>query len=417
MSFSLSRFVCVASAALSVSTVRAEEPIDVDRYIAIVLHSNPAAVGRTGLDAAAEAERRSARLLPDPTFAFQWDRARPTEPSLSEGTETAYFVSQVIPWPGTFAAGATAGDRAADVFRAQAEERCWDLAAGAREAFARLVASRALRDIATEAEIDARSLRDLVARRAELGEARESDRIRARVEWLRRQGDLTSAERRATAAEAALRMLAVAPLPDPLVIETPTRAPLPVLDWDVLRGRLSYANPQVRVARAEAERQTALLSAARHARIPDLDAGFFRQNEIDKTATGFSLGIRVPLWNRKRGEIARVEAARQIASADAAAARIALSAVLETSLAELETASARASLLQRELLPAAAESVALARFAFEEGETSLLDLLDAQRTDREVQREAADAGLALSLALAGAQRLIGPDFDPWRITP
>ena len=417
MSFSLSRFGLGAAAALVVSTAGAEESLDVGRYVAIVLRSNPAAVSGVGLEAAAEAERQSARLWPDPSFAFSWDHAEPAEPALAEGTETAYFVSQVIPWPGTFEAGVTAGDRAGDVLRAQAEERCWDLAAGARETFARLVAARALAEIAREAEVDARSLRDLVARRAELGEARESDRIKAQVEWLRQQSALASAQRQAAAAEAVLRMLAVEPLPDPLAIEPPIRAPLPALDRDSLRGRLSDSNPQARIARAEAERQAALLSAARRGRIPDLDAGFFRQNEIDKTATGFSLGVRVPLWNANRGEIARVEAALQVASADAAAARLALSAVLEASLAELETASARVSLLDHELLPAAARSVALARFAFEEGETSLLDLLDAQRTHREAQREAADAGLALSFALAGAQRLLGPDFDPWRTTP
>lgn len=70
--------------------------------------------------------------------------------------------------------------------------------------------------------------------------------------------------------------------------------------------------------------------------------------------------------------------------------------------------------MDREILPAATRSVGLARFSYEEGETSLLDLLDAQRTFRETQREAAEAHLALSLALAEVQRLVGPEFNPWR---
>ena len=56
----------------------------------------------------------------------------------------------------------------------------------------------------------------------------------------------------------------------------------------------------------------------------------------------------------------------------------------------------------------------LVRLSFEEGETSLLDLLDAQRTFRDTQREAAEAHLALSMALGEVQRLAGPDFNPWR---
>ena len=77
-------------------------------------------------------------------------------------------------------------------------------------------------------------------------------------------------------------------------------------------------------------------------------------------------------------------------------------------------AAAQASLLESEILPAAARSVDLVRLSYQEGETSLLDLLDAQRTDRDTQREAAAAHLSLSLALGEVQRLVGPDFNPWR---
>jgi outer membrane protein TolC len=58
--------------------------------------------------------------------------------------------------------------------------------------------------------------------------------------------------------------------------------------------------------------------------------------------------------------------------------------------------------------------VGLVRLSFEEGETSLLDLLDAQRTYRDTQRESVEAQLALFLALGEVQKLAGPDFDPWR---
>lgn len=392
----------------------AQEGLDVDRYVEIVLRAHPSAAQSAGLEAAAGAERKASRLFPDPVFEYSRDRGRLTETSGTRATETGYSVSQAIPWPGTFSAGIRAGDRAADALRAGAEGVRWELAVQARQAFARLVGARALLDVARAAEDDARSLRDLVTRRADLGESRESDRIKATVEWLRQQRNLAAAEREAEAAEAILRALAVEPLPKPLGIRPVVHDPLPRLDRGALATQIVDRSPWLRAARAEAERQQALLSVARRARIPDLDVTVFKQKEVDKEANGFAIGVKVPLWNANRGEIARADAASRISTAAAERVRIELVTELQARLKELQVAGDQASLLDREILPAAQRSVGLVRLSFEEGETSLLDLLDAQRTFRDTQREAALAHLALSLAVGEVQKLAGPDFNPWR---
>jgi cobalt-zinc-cadmium efflux system outer membrane protein len=95
-------------------------------------------------------------------------------------------------------------------------------------------------------------------------------------------------------------------------------------------------------------------------------------------------------------------------------ARIELAASLERARQALDTASAQAAILTDRLLPAAARSLELARFSFREGEISLLDLLDAQRTFRETQREAIASRFALAVALADVRRLVGPDFEAVR---
>ena len=392
----------------------AQEALDVGRYVEIVKRSHPAVAERVGLEQAAEAERRAARVLPDPVFDFSWDRAHPTDLPGLKGDETGYALSQTLPWPGTWRAGATAGEHAAEVLRAGAEGVAWEIEARARLAFARLEAARGLLDVVRGAEQDARSLRDLVARRAELGESRESDRIKASVEWLRQQRQLTAAEREAQVAEAILRALAVEPLPQPLVLKATAHPPLPPLDPAALAARLAETNPRLRAALAEAARREALSSVARRARIPDLGVSVFRQREIDKEANGFSVGIKLPLWNANRGEIARAEAEQRVAAAAAARERIDVLTELEERLTSLVIATDQAGLLEREIVPQATRSLELARLLYEEGETSLLDLLDAQRTFREAQRERLESHLAQAFAVADVQRLAGPDFDPWR---
>jgi cobalt-zinc-cadmium efflux system outer membrane protein len=404
---------CVALAA-GCGSAAAGEALDVERYVEIVLRSHPSAAQASGLQAAAEAEQTVARLFPDPVFEYSRGTGRSTDGTGSSARETGYSLSQTIPWPGTFSAGIRAGDRAADGLRAGADAVRWELEVAAREAFARLEGSRSMLDIARAAEEDARSLRDLVARRAELGESRESDRIKAAVEWLRQQRNLTAAERGAGAIETIVRTLAVETLPHPLEIKVTTHPPLPALDRDAIAARLVERNPRARAARAEAERQNALLSAARRGRMPDLGLTLFQENEIDREGDGVLLGIRLPLWNANRGDIARARSAAEVSGAEAGSVRISLAAELEGRLRDLQIAGEQARLLDSELLPAATRSVELARFSYEEGETSLLDLLDAQRTYRDTQREAIEAHLSLALALTEVQRLVGPDFNPWR---
>lgn len=406
-------FAAVAFVALA-SGARAEGPIDVEAFVELVLRAHPGARQATAFEAAAAAERRAARQIADPAVELAWDRARPADAPSSRATETGFVVSQTIPWPGTLTANARAGDRAADGLRAEATGTRWELEIEARTTFARLLHARAALDIARAAEADALGLRELAAKRAELGEAREVDRIKAKVEWLRQQRARRSLDREAAAAESILRTLAVEPLPRPLTLEGELPLSIPPVEAADLRERLTRSNPRLAAARAAADRGIALLSASRRARIPGLDATWFRTKELDKEANGFSLGVRVPLWNANRGEIARATAASAMASALAERALLELTTALERARQDLDIASTQAEMLDRDILPAATRSLELARFSYQEGETSLLDLLDAQRTFRETEREAAASRLALSLALAEVQRLVGPDFSPWR---
>ncbi|MGE0453250.1 MAG: TolC family protein [Vicinamibacteria bacterium] len=400
------------SVACIVPCVAAQSPLDVESYVQAVLRSHPAVRQSAALDGAAAAERKAGRVFPDPVVGFTWDRASPLDGP--KGTETGWSVSQTIPWPGTFSANVRAADQQAAVLGSEGVATRWELEIEARATFARLLHARAAVEIAREAEADARALKDLTARRAELGESREVDRIKTEVEWLRQQRTRRSLEREAAAVEAILRNVAVEPLPRPLALAGDLPHPIPPVDADDLRARLVLANPRLLAAKAAAARETALASTARRGRVPDLEVTWFRDEELDKTASGLQLGVKLPLWNANRGAIARAEASVALATAGAQRTLLDLASALERARQELDVASAQAEILDQQILPAAARSLELARFSYHEGETSLLDLLDAQRTFRETQREAVASRLALALAVADVRRLVGPDFEPGR---
>ena len=140
----------------------------------------------------------------------------------------------------------------------------------------------------------------------------------------------------------------------------------------------------------------------------------FWHKEIDKDLYGLSFGFTLPLWNAKRGEIALATAASSLAEAEAGRVLVQLQTELEARRQALDIAAGQAATLMTDLGPAAAEALRIARLLFEEGETSLLDLLDAQRTARETQREVIRARFELAVALSNLQRLLGPDITTGR---
>jgi cobalt-zinc-cadmium efflux system outer membrane protein len=403
----------VALASVSAAAPAAAQ-VTLTVYVETVLRAHPASRQARALEAAAAAERKAARLFPDPVLAYTRNQAGPPGGGSPRESEREFSVTQTIPWPGAWTAGRQAGDRAADALRAEGLAARWELEIEARTTFARLLHARRALEIARAAEDDALALRDLTARRADVGEAREADRIRAEVEWLRQQRLTRAAEREAATAERVLRTLAVEPLPDPLLLEGDLPQSIAPTDAAALEARLANANPRLLAAGAATKREAALLSLARRGRVPDLDVTWFKGEELDKEKSGFMFGLRLPLWNANRGEIARAAAATSLAAAGAERTRLEQSAALERARQAVDLASAQAEILEAKVLPAASRSLELARFSYEEGETSLLDLLDTQRTFRETQREAAASRLDLALALADVQRLVGPGFNPWR---
>jgi cobalt-zinc-cadmium efflux system outer membrane protein len=121
--------------------------------------------------------------------------------------------------------------------------------------------------------------------------------------------------------------------------------------------------------------------------------------------------LTIPLWNRQRGAIESAAAERTGAVAQSRA----LVLELETELAQASARYGRALSairLHREGWTAAArQSLDIATFSFENGEASLLDVLDAQRAYLGVGLAEAESWAELALARAEIERLIAGPLD------
>ncbi len=351
---------------------------------------------------------RQAEAYPNPGLVVGYGRGRPRDGGDSR-SESAIELVQPIELPGIRRWRARSAEmrvRGVEVERVLAETVVDS--AVARLLYAALLEQRRLEIARESAEVAAR-LHGLLTRRAELGESPPLEALRARSEWFARRRDVGDGESALAAARSALDLLCGDRLADGYGIaeslEGSGAAALP----DDLVQRLRTRNPQLLRAGITVEEAQARIEVARNEVVPRFDAFASHVSELDRTATSVGIGVTIPIWSRNRGSSAAAVGEHLGATADA----IALTRELETSL-EQASAAYRGALATIRLhldgwTAAARQSLDIATFSFENGEASLLDVLDAQRSYLGVRLAEAESWAGLAQARAEIERLIaGP---------
>lgn len=156
-----------------------------------------------------------------------------------------------------------------------------------------------------------------------------------------------------------------------------------------------------RLAAAEASRD---LARARKNR--DVTVGAqYEHNLLNAPTNSYGLGISMPLfiWHEYEGEIARAEADFNIARLEFEQLQAQAQGQLNQARSALLAARDRQQRLERGLLADAERVAKAAEFAYTKGAMGLMDLLDARRTLRQIQLEAANAHADYAKAMSDWQ--------------
>ncbi len=153
------------------------------------------------------------------------------------------------------------------------------------------------------------------------------------------------------------------------------------------------ARPDVRAAQARVDAAERARELARRLRTRDVTLGAQVERFPPDPGVSYGMSFSVPLFLRYgfEGELAQAEA--QLTGAMAARDRQVFIALAEVRRARNDAIAAaeRTRRLVDELLPQAKRATDAAEFAYQRGATGLLDLLDARRTARALELEAATA--------------------------
>ena len=159
----------------------------------------------------------------------------------------------------------------------------------------------------------------------------------------------------------------------------PLEEPIPLERW---RQAALSAHPLLAAQEASIRQAQSTLGAERQAWVPDVTARAFINNDIDLRGVGGGVSIPLPLWNHKGGEVAKAAANERQAQHELQALRQELETKLASQYSLYEAARRQVESYQKDILPQAAESLKIATFSYQHGETGLLELLDSRRVYR-----------------------------------
>jgi cobalt-zinc-cadmium efflux system outer membrane protein len=353
-----------------------------------------------------EAELRIARQYPNPEV----EGSVSSQKGLESGTyATGYSLSlsQTIEWPGRRGKKQEAAGFGIDTSRQKLTQEQINIRARCREFYYRLLADEQLVKIAAENLDSAKTLLDIAEKRVHLGESRPIELVKARVEFFTLEREYDKAKTTLAGDRQVLQQFLGTGLPADFALSAEAILPEPVVPLKRWQEAAFASHPLLAAQEAQVRQAESTLGAERQAWVPDVTVKVFHTRDVDLRATGGGLSIPLPLWNRKEGEVAKAAAAKSQADSELLLLKQDLETKLASQYSLYETARRQLESFQTAILKEAAESLRVAQFSYEHGETSLLELLDSRRVYRGTEQDYYKAMLDYRLARVELWRLAG----------
>ncbi len=352
--------------------------------------------------AGAAADKISAGQRPNPQLSVNTASINPHDGIGPGGLrdkqmDTIFRVDQLIERGGKLDLRTRAAEARLDASRRDLADSLRSRRLVLRQAYYDLLLAQDRRAIAEETAALYQKTLGAAELRLKAGDLAISEASRIRVEALRAENDLHQAAADLEKAQAVLAYLVGAER-EARSLRAADRWPeivaVPRAETTV-EGRADVQAAQARVRAAESARDL-----ARSLRTRDVSVGF--QFEHYPPANSYGVGVSIPLLvhNQYEGEIGRAEADLQLARDTLEQVRAQAESEISRAGADLDAAAERGRRFESGLLAEAGRVARAAELAFGHGAMSVMDLLDARRTLKVTQFEAAAARSDYAKALA-----------------
>jgi cobalt-zinc-cadmium efflux system outer membrane protein len=374
---------------------------DLDRIIDLALERNPAILGAQSAIEQNEGRQVQAGAYPNPTIGAQTANAALRDPSTgSRMNEYGLTVHQTVEWPGMRAArqdAAAAGLASATV---GLDEAKLNLIAEVKGLFYELLLAERTVDLLQQNLEIVQEVARIVRARVRSGEGPQFEAVKADVEVLKAKQEMTKAKN-------AVRVKLAGALGPRYKVQGDFRSLRDRLDPEQMAARDLSQHPILKRQGKLVEQAEYTVTKERQGRVPNvtLFGGYAR--EVGREALVAGVSLPTPLWYRQQGHIATALGAQRKEEAELIRAKNDLARAINQHAREAETAQEQILVYEEGLLKQAQEALRIAQLSFRQGASSLLDVLDAQRVQRQITVDYNLARFELSLALTRFERAVG----------
>jgi cobalt-zinc-cadmium efflux system outer membrane protein len=399
-------------------------PLTVEEAVRGAVRGDPRYAASVVDVGAAQAGVRAARALVNPSLVLS-----PGITSVSGSSDELLF-QQPLELGGTRSARTDIAKAQLLRQKAQTSAELRDLVFRTRSAYYELVRAREQSIVARDALAASQQFDQIARRQVDAGIRPGVDLAQTGIEVSRSRRLTILASAEEAVAAASLNTL-MARLPDAPIGSVAIQALMPAspaaarpANEDVIEQALEE-RPEIEVERAEEARirgEARLVRAEGRPDVaPQFRIGSFTRglpNPNSGNGAGFGIGITLPLldYGGRRDRIRQADASAFAQAKRIDAARNDIRREIVEARARLSAAEAVVREYQNGVLDQATRLLTGSRTGFEAGRTSVIGLLQAQRSYRAVQSEYVDAQVDAALARAAMARAVG-DIAPNDLTP
>ena len=383
------------------------------QIIGLAMERNPMIAGANALIDQSTGQRTAAGAYPNPTLrgdagkGYLRDAGALTTEIPRSATEYMAGFSQPLEWPAKRAARQSAAEAGLAGASVGLVETRLNLTSDVKVAFYDLLLAQRDLELAKNNLTIVEDVRRVVGARVRLGEAPQFDLIKAEVEVLKANQAVTRGENTVRVNRVILDTLTAGALGPSYAVSGDFLVFPAGLDLEQLTSRSMQQHPSIQRLARSIDQADRTIEFERQNRVPNVSLNTSYTREYGREGFDVGLSVPTPLWYQRQGEIAGSLGAKRREEAELLRTRNELLRQINQYYQDAQTTAKLIEVLEKGLLRQAEEALRIAKFSFQQGAASLLEVLDAQRVQRQILFDYAQARFELSVALSRLERAVG----------